>query len=557
MRPKSGIGGSFPGVALLLLGCAGGADVGSVSSAPPPSAPAIQVEKPTPPAAPSRDWTELATSADARIVYVSSSTGSEANDGLSEAKPKKRLASGKAQLRNGYPDRLLLKRGDAWDEDFGDGWELSGRSEKERMVIGAYGSGERPTLRTGNRNGFSAWHDKKHDHLAIVGLRFTANGYDGKNGSPRGIAFFGKSEDLLLEDCSVEGYETNLVFQGAPEGVGRHRNVAIRRCVVVDAYSKGDANCAGLFVSSTDGLLVEECLFDRNGWRDDVPGTQPNWFRRNVYVQSTNTDVVVRGNIVARTDGMQVRPGGTVEQNLLLKNAIGILVGGGDPPVTGGVVGVVRWNVILDGNDLQAGQARGWGMNFENVREAKVEANVIAHNESGHFPYSFTFGVDQNGKGSSDVLLSSNVVYDWRGPLRFFAPSAEIRNVRLAMNRFQEPTSKEPLVDHTHPPVEGSVRSSGNAFFSTKPAKEWVRIGESSTSLESWRGKVGDASSEAKKVEFPDPARTIATYHASIGGAPTLEAFLAEARKQSRENWREAYTAAAVNRYVRAGFGLE
>lgn len=552
MRPKKGIGGSIPGVSLLLLGCAGGADVGNVSASPP-----IQVEKPVPPAASSRTWTDFQKSADTRVVYVSSSSGSETNDGLSEEKPKKRLASGKAQLRNGYPDWLLLKRGDVWDEDFGDGWALSGRSEKERMVIGAYGSGERPTLRTGNRNGFSAWHDAKHDHLAIDGLRFSANGYDGKNGSPRGIAFFGSSEDLLLEDCSVEAYQTNLVFQGAPEGVGRLKNVAIRRCVVVDAYSRGTENCAGLFVSSTDGLLVEECLFDRNGWRDDVPGTEPNWFRRNVYIQSSNTDVVVRGNIVARTDGMQVRPGGTVEQNLLLRNAIGILLGGGDPPVPGGVVGAVRWNVILDGNDLQAGQARGWGMNFENVREAKIEANVIAHNSSGHFPFSLTFGVDQNGKGSNDVLVSDNVVYDWKGPLRFFAPAAEIRNVRLAGNRFQEPTSKEPLVDHTHPPGEGGVRSAGNAFFSTKPAKEWVRIGEGSTSLESWRGRVGDTTSEAKRVEFPDPERTIASYQASIGGAASLEAFLAEARKQARENWREAYTAAAVNRYIRAGFGLE
>ena len=58
------------------------------------------------------------------------------------------------------------------------------------------------------------------------------------------------SEDLLLEDCSVEAYQTNLVFQGAPEGVGRLKNVEIRRCVVVDAYSRGTENCAGLFAVS-------------------------------------------------------------------------------------------------------------------------------------------------------------------------------------------------------------------------------------------------------------------------------------------------------------------
>ncbi|MFN7613984.1 MAG: hypothetical protein ACK5P8_02190, partial [Phycisphaerae bacterium] len=55
---------------------------------------------------------------------------------------------------------------------------------------------------------------------------------------------------------------------------------------------------------------------------------------------------------------------------------------------------------------------------------------------------------------------------------------------------------------------------------------------------------------------FPDPSRTMASYAASIGLEPSLEAFLAEARKQSRNNWRPELTAAAVNRYIREGFGL-
>ena len=56
---------------------------------------------------------------------------------------------------------------------------------------------------------------------------------------------------------------------------------------------------------------------------------------------------------------------------------------------------------------------------------------------------------------------------------------------------------------------------------------------------------------------FPDPARNIETYMRSIGGAPTLEAFLTQARLQSRANWRDEYTATAVNTYIREGFGVD
>src|SRR5262249_37644605 len=104
-------------------------------------------------------WTEFSPSVDTRIVYVSSSTGDDANNGLSHTKPKRTIAAGKALLRDGFPDWLLLKRGDAWgesldtDQEFG----LEGRSLTERMLVSAYGAGERPLLRTGIGNGVDSY----------------------------------------------------------------------------------------------------------------------------------------------------------------------------------------------------------------------------------------------------------------------------------------------------------------------------------------------------------------------------------------------------------------
>ncbi len=53
---------------------------------------------------------------------------------------------------------------------------------------------------------------------------------------------------------------------------------------------------------------------------------------------------------------------------------------------------------------------------------------------------------------------------------------------------------------------------------------------------------------------YHDPSRTVGSYYASIGGANDAAAFLAEARNMSKANWNTAFTADAVNDYIRAGF---
>src|SRR5262245_25827992 len=65
-------------------------------------------------------WTTFSPSHDTRIVYVSSSTGSDVNDGLSRNTPVKTIFRGVSLLRAGFPDWLLFKKGDTWtDESFG------------------------------------------------------------------------------------------------------------------------------------------------------------------------------------------------------------------------------------------------------------------------------------------------------------------------------------------------------------------------------------------------------------------------------------------------------
>src|SRR6266478_3333053 len=51
-------------------------------------------------------WTLVTPSPDSRIIYVSSSTGNDANSGLSRFAPLKTIAKGESLLRDGMPDWL-------------------------------------------------------------------------------------------------------------------------------------------------------------------------------------------------------------------------------------------------------------------------------------------------------------------------------------------------------------------------------------------------------------------------------------------------------------------
>ena len=99
----------------------------------------------------SNGFTVISPSSDSQVIYVSYSEGSDSNNGLSEASPVQSVAAGFALAREGFPDQVLLKRGDVWpNTTLGEGKSpllKSGRSETEPAVLSYYGSsGDRPTL---------------------------------------------------------------------------------------------------------------------------------------------------------------------------------------------------------------------------------------------------------------------------------------------------------------------------------------------------------------------------------------------------------------------------
>ena len=485
-------------------------------------------------------WTQFTPSPDTRIVYVSSSQGNDANDGLSEAKPKRTIGAGKNLLRDGYPDWLLLKKGDTWNEGFGQ-WKTAGRSPSEPLLVSSYGNGSRPQINPGSgANGFSIFTGTVHD-IAVVDLHFRG---DPGNLNGDGFAWLSNNKNGLVEGCLFEYFGVGVDLQG-PD------NVVVRRNVI--AYAGHNA----MYVVNVSGLLIEENVIDQ------IALQAPDIFKQGIYLDNEgNTGMVVRGNIVSNVSshGLQLRPGGLAENNLFVRTSIALELGGGDSWAanSGGVVAQALNNVILDGKNISPSTPRGWGILMQNVASALVEGNVIANAPLAGNPRPIEVDGWENGKRVHNVTLRNNTVTGWGGNgLRVKGdPGTSVKNLVVDSNDFQNAVDSLFMMEVDNGNTTSEITSQKNRFFSAPLASnKWFLIGGTNNSIDGFKSKVGDSTSTAVQVNYPNPGVSVGNYNASLGKASSHDAFMAEARKQSRDFWRPEYSAVAVNAWVRAALG--
>jgi hypothetical protein len=435
-------------------------------------------------------WTELVPAADTRVVYVSDSDGSDANDGTSEASPVQTLDRARELMRSGSPDWMLLRRGDVFLGQRLGNWTLTGPSPDEPVVIGAYGdeSERRPVIVPpdgsavmqvqggGGVDSFAVL-----ENLVITSLHLHARWRDpdepdftGPEPGTSALTILRPLHNVLFEDLLVESFSNVVIQPAVPDGeefggVG----FTMRRCVVVDNYNLSDSgHSQGIFITGVDEVLFEENVFDHNGWREGIAGAEATMFNHNFYVQRDCGHVVLHRNVIARASshGFQLRPHGIAEDNLVVGNAIAGFVAG-DNEISG-MLQVLRGNVVLHAGQhlFDDGSDRAWGLELINplpdvASEVSATDNIVAHS----------------------------------GPL-----------------------GRSPLV------LDDTVSASGNVIYE-------------------WGG-------QSDPGPFVDPSRSLETYHESIGGAATVEAFLGGTRAQRRGHWCYEYTTDAVLPYIREGF---
>jgi hypothetical protein len=470
----------------------------------------------------SAGWTVVTPSPGARVIYVSSSSGNDKNGGLSPSSPVASLAKGISLIRNNSADELLLKKGDTWNSNFGY-WSKMGISASDPIVIGAYGSGPRPTLDTGNQSAFTDGGNTLAN-VDIIGLKMVANARGAAG--PNGINVDSKVDNFLIENCDIQDYGNDIVFQ---EYYGPMDNITIRRSIIADAWSGNGSHSQGLFCDGCHGITLEQNVFDHNGWNLATGGWM-TIFNHDVYITADNSGLVAIGNTFSNASnfGLEARCGGTIENNLFYNDADGLDFGlvDGSPLTPGGVSGTISGNVF-SGSHTIGGVTYGGAVMIGNVNSSglRVTNNVFTNNSVGKVAaIQLSVGAGNpnasSAVGLNNITISGNVVYKWYEGLYIAGGMHPGGSGEYAIN---------------------NVKVSGNTFA----------VVQNRSNGANYSGVY--VATSAAVTGMSDPNRTLDTYAASVGES-NAATFINAEMQLSDTNWLTKLTAAAADAYVDAGF---
>ena len=420
-----------------------------------------------------KGWTIITPSPDSKIIYVSNSEGDDSNDGLSPENPVATISQASILARNGYPDHILLRCGDIWENPNVYRFK-SGRSASEPMVISYYGDSiTRPLLLINSF--FLNINGDPISNVAFIGLEFYAWRHDPNSPdfeSNEGVSIFrfvgAGGSNVLIEDC-VARYTSLGAFDACcPDGT-RFDNIKLRRNIVLHAWADSsylvhtpESRIQGFYASETDSLLIEECFFDHNGWDEDVPGAGANMFNHNIYLQyDCSATTIIRNNIIARgaAHGVQLRGGGECSNNLFIRNAVNLNIGGVHSPLDGAdAYSYARDNVFYEGRLMDstniAYPRTGANVAITILIPSTIENNIVAHslNEAG----TGIGGYDEEYGLGGSVTRINNIEYRWTDWQQipdpaWFDPDRKIAHYHQNMGKepstiaFLEEASKRPL----------------------------------------------------------------------------------------------------------------
>ena len=534
-------------------------------------------------------WSIIEPSTDSLIMYVSSSDGRDATGATytpdaaeigddpfnptGTVQPFATIAAALDQTREGYPDWVLLKRGDVWVTSAGLNMN-EGRRIDERSVLSYYGTAiERPLIRTGSNPGVVV----STRFAAVVGLHFYAHtrnpnspDYVSAEGG-RGIRGYSTAEtpvaSIFVEDCVFDFYENN-VFQG-PEPVV---DVVLRRSQFLNNYST-TGHSQGIY-SHSASILLEENLFDHNGWFKQQEGGgneqaegQATIFNHNTYFANSN-NVIFRRNLFLRPSSIgnkwTANPTGSSDEimarnlltdsNVYVEGEVGISLGGNADLGTGPRfqnIHVINNAFLAIGRTRPTNRTLSWDLWLQDWDTGTVKGNYSVDRNTAEVPNIRPLKLHGH---MNDVDVSDNVFYGIdSGAICVVIDGDPKSNVQLHRNHFQLAGTQMRLVSMESP---GSASFADNTYDTGRESSSSFALAGSRIDFAAWANQTNDTSVVETKT-YADPNRTLETYNAALGGESSIEAFVTQAKLQSKFNWRTEYTAAAFLAYLRAGFATE
>lgn len=475
------------------------------------------------PAVRAQSWTTFTPE---QTFYVSTS-GSDSNPGT-QAQPFLSISRGLTGLRDGHADALLLKAGDTWVLQDQITLTKSAHSTTQYMLLGSYGAGPRPKIRTPS-HGIYGGNTSQQNGFAIVGLDLAPISMTtGSDGivllSTAGHAW----DDVLIEDCYISGYSAGIVAQTLVDGHAFYR-MKIRNSIVVDNDNNGGGHAQGIFLGGARDWLIEGCLLDNNA------RSKADMFCHNLYVHEWSGPGVFRGNISSRacSHGGQQRPGGLAEDNLFLGSPINFYMGG-ESLQTGPTVNTFRRNVCIDSRNINPIDRRGLGYVLAGAPGSLIDSNIAAHQRGGTDNVT---AVDLDGFSGS---LRGNLVYDWTYNGASWGVAFQWEP-NTAVSLFSDNRAYMPTGGYCVSGASGSFDH--NRYWSINPGP----FNGQSWSL--W------ATRETASV-FQNPGARDVTPEAFMGTPTGLLDFITAARGQSKSHWDTRFTSAFYNTWARARMGL-
>lgn len=518
-------------------------------------------------------WTQFSPSADSRIIYVSDLEGNDATASYYSASdpaigsnpfepigaivPYQSLNAAKAQVRSGFADWILLKKGDTFTNQFIGLVNWSGKNASEPILIGAYGTmTARPRVLTGAANFISFTGNAAY--ISIVGIYAEPHTRSG-NDEPVGIEILNAPfRSFLVEDCYFNQFFTQIVVQDY-SGVSpfSHSGITIRRSILTNGYKIGGGG-GGLYFHGIDSILVEENLIDHNGWSESIVGANANGFSHNTYFHPSCGHLIFQNNIVSRASavGIGARCGGIIYNNLVLENPRGIFLGSFDPSQinypTEFASGEIAYNVVL-GARVEPTYDPGNGITIDRVKNTHVHHNIVAH-----FTETSDYNLGMGINNVENITINKNIIYNWGNNLNAgpaYAVALNFGNnhtspIIVDSNDFQLKNTQGHCVA-----LAGSFANfqwSNNRYFNVVNANNWFGNGDFTT----WLTTTNETNAQSTEVNYTDPDRNITSYLSSIGITGNIDDFISERKQLHRENWNPQFTAQKVNEYIRAGFDM-
>jgi len=511
-------------------------------------------------------WTDLHSMfnnplqySDSRIVYVSTSGNDNTardyspndleinGDPFNPAGPVLSYASLEAaygRLRNGHADIMLLNRGDIWTEDL-PLWKKSGKSINERMILGAYGSQTLPRPKIGKYRDYYGKNHPQHaySYNIIISIEFQS--------LRRTIG----GSHMLIEDCAIfKGKSTGMTLQGYGMEI---ENATLRRSVISERYPSADnsSHCQGIYIEYTKNVLLEENIFDHNGWTTGPEGGGPTIFNHNTYLSAANKNTIMRYNISTRSSSKGYQPGGggIIYANLSFQDPIGI-ESSRDEKWNIGIKSFIKSNVIISPMDPKSSSQTNWGLRMCNVGESIVEDNIFANNPN---PInSIAIYLDPNERYGEqmriqNVIIKNNIIHNWHGPIYIEGDTPQIENIEIVGNRIHE--DRNNVLINVKGDTINQINSSQNIFFSERDIDQWFRYKRNSMDLTSWRDFVADTGSYSSATRTTEE-NTIPDYLHMINEPSDLKSFYQKLQNQRKGNWDTRYSAIAIINFIRKSF---